>query len=195
MKAFATKTACALVAMLILFTLAVGAQTLDGRAASEAGTSVYKIGDIGPAGGLVFYDKGNAAEGWRYLEAAPADQSDNINWYNGKYLDIKTGTAVGTGRANTEAIIAAQGEGAYPAMLCKKLLINGYSDWFLPSKDELDLMYKNLKKSGLGGIKGSWLWSSSQHNAFNAWKQGFADGSQANHSKGSVGGVRAVRAF
>ena len=41
------------------------------------------------------------------MEAAPSDQSTSIQWYNGSYIIISTGTAVGTGKANTDAIIAA----------------------------------------------------------------------------------------
>jgi len=157
---------------------------------------VYNVGDTGPAGGLIFYDKGSYSDGWRYLEAAPSDQSAGIQWYNGKFIDIKTGTAVGTGKANTEAIIAAQGDGSYAATLCKNLTINGFSDWFLPSREELDLMYTNLKKAGLGGFSETWFWTSSQGYGGYARYQDFSDGNQAGgsdeHNRHSV---RACRAF
>ena len=156
----------------------------------------FKFGEAGPAGGMIFYDKGSVSGGWRYLEAAPSDQSSGIQWFNGNYIDIKTGTAVGSGKANTEAIIAAQGGGNYAAALCKELSINGFSDWFLPSKDELDLMYKNLKKANSGGFGEGWLWSSSQyHNYFTAWTQRFSDGGQYSVSKVNKYAVRACRAF
>ncbi|MCX7023447.1 MAG: PEGA domain-containing protein, partial [Spirochaetes bacterium] len=141
--------------------------------------TIFTVGGKGPAGGLIFYDKGSVSDGWRYLEAAPSDQSAGIQWYNGNYIDIKTGTAIGTGRANTQAIIAAQGAGDYAAILCKNLSINGFSDWFLPSKDELNLMYTNLKKAGLGGFGSGWLWSSSQYYGYyGAWRQRFSVGYQ-----------------
>jgi len=162
----------------------------------------YKIGDTGPAGGIIFYDKGKATEGWRFLEAAPNDQSVGIQWYNGSYIDIKTGTAIGTGRANTDAIIAAQGAGSYAAALCDSLVIGDYDDWFLPSKDELNLMYTNLKKAGLGGFGGVWFWSSSQRYDYVlydlAWEQNFFDGEQdkyRRYTKFDKFAVRAVRAF
>jgi hypothetical protein len=157
--------------------------------------ATLKIGDAGPAGGTVFYDKGKVSDGWRYLEAAPSDQSSGIQWYNGNYIDIKTNTAVGSGKANTDAIIAAQGSGNYAATLCKNLSIGGFSDWFLPSKDELNLMYTNLKKAGLGGFGGSWLWSSSQGSNNVAWDQYFSNGNQFSHSKINDLFVRACRAF
>jgi hypothetical protein len=196
--------------ILFLFSvLALGTQMLiaDGKKDAfiqkESTTSTpnekyYKIGDRGPAGGWVFYDKGEYSEGWRYLEAAPSDQSSDIQWYNGSVIDIKTGTAVGTGKANTDAIVDAQGGIRYAATLCKNLTINGFSDWFLPSKDELNLMYTNLKKAGLGGFGEGFLWSSSQnykYNYYSAWMQLFSDGFQSYYSGTSKYSVRAVRAF
>ncbi len=156
---------------------------------------IITVGGKGPAGGFVFYDKGNYSDGWRYLEAAPKDQSTNIVWWNGSYKDIRTNTAVGSGKSNTDAIIAAQGSGNYAATLCKNLSIGGFSDWFLPSKDELGLMYTNLKKAGLGGFSGSWLWSSSQDSSVYAWSQDFSDGRQGLSRKYSGYSVRACRAF
>jgi hypothetical protein len=156
----------------------------------------YAIGDTGPAGGLVFYDKGSFSDGWRYLEAAPMDQSGGIQWYNGSFTAIATDTAVGTGKANTDAIIAAQGEGNYAAALCKNLTINGLSDWFLPSKDELDRMYENLKKAGLGSFSGGMFWSSSQGtNIGRAWVQSFSEGDLGYNGKDTDCAVRACRAF
>jgi hypothetical protein len=161
-----------------------------------AAKAVLNVGDTGPAGGFIFFDKGTASGGWRYLEAAPNDQSGGIQWYNGNYIDIKTDTAIGTGKANTDAIIAAQGSGSYAATLCKNLSINGFSGWFLPSKDELALMYTNLKKAGLGGFGEGWFWSSSQSHSLNvAWIQRFSDGNQDYSSKYGKYSVRAVRAF
>jgi hypothetical protein len=165
-----------------------------------ASESPLKIGDLGPAGGIIFYDKGNVSDGWRYLEAASTDQSDQstgILWSNGSYISIKTGTTVGTGKANTEAIIAAQGSGNYAATLCKNLKINDFSDWFLPSKEELDQMYHNLKKVGLGGfVSAYWYWSSSEYSVGNAWGQDFGSGGQGFDLKSShYNCVRAVRAF
>jgi uncharacterized caspase-like protein len=163
----------------------------------NATTLLIALGKPGPAGGLVFYDKGNSSDGWRYLEAAPTDTHARIQWYNGNYIDIKTGTAIGSGKANTAAIIAVQGSGSYAAMACRNLSIGGFSDWFLPSKDELNLMYQNLKKANLGGFGSGWYWSSSQYyyDSYDACVQRFSDGNQGNFSKFFTYAVRAVRAF
>ena len=154
------------------------------------------VGDTGPAGGLIFYDKGSYSDGWRYLEAAPSDQSTGVQWYNGSYITTgATGTAVGTGQANTTAIVTMQGAGTYAAQLCDDLVEGGCSDWFLPSKDELNQMYVNLKEEGVGGFADYYYWSSSEGSAYNAWSQSFLDGLQHKYNKDGTNRVRAVRAF
>lgn len=167
-------------------------------AAFGQATSIAKIGERGPAGGIVFYDKGSASAGWRYLEAAPITQTDRngIQWLSDSFVEVKTSTAVGMGKANTEAIIAAQGNGNYAATLCKNLKIKGFSDWFLPSKDELNLMYTNLKKKGLVSFGEGVFWSSSQsYDNYYAWVQYFSKGTQEYNAKDSRYGVWACRAF
>jgi len=76
-------------------------------------------------------------------------------------------------------------------------VLGSYDDWFLPSKDELGLMYTNLKKAGLGGFGGSWFWSSSQYYYGNyAWIQSFSDGYLSSNLKSDERySVRACRAF
>jgi TolB-like protein len=168
------------------------------RPAQAAGE--YKVGDFGPAGGLVFYDKGRVINGWRYLEAAPAEaEFTGIQW--GAYQKTVGGTAtvVGTGKRNTELIVnflKRTGENGRAAQLCDELDIDGYDDWFLPSKDELDLMYKNLWVKGLAEFGNTWYWSSSESSSnYFAWVQNFSAGSQYTNSKYYTGRVRAVRAF
>ncbi|MDR0456327.1 MAG: hypothetical protein LBH20_06560, partial [Treponema sp.] len=110
-------------------------------------SKTYKIGDIGPAGGIVFYDKGNysgKADDWRYLEAAPADTEFIAEWGSFGINVSGTGQAIGSGKSNTQLIaerLRTLGESKCAAQLCVKMDYNGFTDWFLPSKDELDLMY------------------------------------------------------
>ena len=154
----------------------------------------YTVGDTGPAGGLIFYDKGSSSDGWRYLEAAPSDQSTGIQWYNGNYVVTgATGTAIGTGQANTTAIVTIQGAGNYAAQLCNDLTEGGYNDWFLPSKDELNKLYIN--RVGVGGFADNYYWSSSEYDADFAWYQLFYLGYQSFINKHLYLRVRAVRAF
>ncbi|MBU4228106.1 DUF1566 domain-containing protein [bacterium] len=159
-----------------------------------------QIGDKGPAGGWIFYDKGSYSGGWRYLEAAPkSTEWTDKQWGSFKTLIGGTETGIGTGQSNTTKIIDIQGTGhTYAAQLCDALVYGGYTDWFLPSKDELNLMYKNLKvNNNIGGFASdSFYWSSSVGNGYNAWYQLFAGGSQSYGDKYDYFvQVRAVRAF
>ena len=79
--------------------------------------------------------------------------------------------------------------------LCYDLVLNGYDDWFLPSKDELNLMYNNLHKKGLGCFGSFSFWSSSEYYSKYAWRQYFVTGYQYNFDKNFNNMVRAVRAF
>ena len=158
----------------------------------------FSIGDIGPAGGFIFYDKKDFSNGWRYLEAAPVEYELQAKW--GTYGDDVSGTSteVGRGKSNTELIVTRlklRGELDKAAEHCTALEIKGYKGWFLPSRDELDLMYKNLKQKGLGGFGNGWYWSSSHDNNDDSWVQRFSDGVQGAIYKYNSVSVRAVRAF
>lgn len=179
----------------------------------------YEIGEEGPAGGLVFYDKGSYSDEWQYLEAAPTDiligpleYGHKFGYYRttptGASMLVGTSSNVGTGKANTTALVAAMGSKAYvkygsdtttttedyAARLCDTLVIGAYDDWFLPSKDELYLMYLNLMANELGDLNGPTYWSSSEFNANDAWGQQ-NNGGQPNNGKANEGGIRPVRAF
>ena len=120
-----------------------------------------------------------------------------IPWYNGDYvLTGATGTSIGTGMSNTQKIVNIQGSGNYAAKLCDDLTLNGFSDWFMPSKDELNLMYENLHLNLFGGFASDYYWSSSEGSADNAWNQYFGNGDQFGYSdKVNQLWVRALRAF
>jgi hypothetical protein len=111
-----------------------------------------------------------------------------------------TGTAVGTGKRNTELIAAflqRTGESNRAAQICDSLVFEGYDDCFLPSNDELNLMYTNLKARGLGEFGTRVYWSSSEDDSYNAWSQRFSDGNQdaSGVKDDTIFSVRAVRAF
>ena len=161
-------------------------------------------GDIGPAGGLVFYVNSNfATDGWRYLEAAPFDQSSGAKWgCFRRAISGAHGSAVGTGKQNTADIVAACGDAQSAAALCANLSVNGFTGWFLPSRDELALMYKNLKATGASdfgarGVTDNFsYWASTQQTTDMADHIDFADaGRQHYDDKDYPRRVRAVRAF
>jgi hypothetical protein len=119
------------------------------------------VGQTGPAGGYVFYDKGSYSNGWRYMEAAPSDQSTGIIWANTFSTTGANGTVLGTGKSNTASIVASLGTGSYAAQLCNDFILNGFSDWFLPSMDELTAIQTNLVNNNIGGFTTTgWYWSS-----------------------------------
>jgi hypothetical protein len=146
-------------------------------------------------GGIIFYLDSTGQHG---LIAAKTDQSTGIQWYNSSYTTINaTGTAIGTGKANTAAIIASQGTGIYAAKLCDDLVVGIYKDWYLPSKDELNLMYTNIGQGATngGGFASGNYWSSSEYDGVSALGQSFANGDQDSYYKYGTLYVRAVRAF
>jgi hypothetical protein len=164
----------------------------------------YAVGDIGPAGGLIFYINPNhAADGWRYLEAAPADQSAGAKWgcFRTAIAGAR-GTAVGTGPRNTQDMLDACRDRGTAADLCATYRLNGVGGWFLPSRDELALMYRNLKTAGVGNFAAAGAadnvsyWTSSQESADMASHIDFADnGRQHYDDKDFPRRVRAIRAF
>lgn len=150
-----------------------------------------EIGDT-YEGGIVFYLDGTGGG----LACAETDQSPNALWGCYETLIGVTATGIYTGVFNTASIVTACQEEVFAAKICDDLELNGFSDWFLPSKDELSLMYRNLKKAGIGGFSDGHYWSSSETNFKYAWGQYFDDGMQYSLGKYYNGaGVRAVRAF
>ncbi len=175
------------------------------------------IRDTGPAGGKIFYINPNAGkDGWKYLEAAPeSTEFTSIQWQNPEKLigNEAMGTAIGTGKSNTAAIIAWLGNNDAKqknraAQLCGSLKTehNGvvFNDWFLPSKDELNMIFLNLKSgkdkknkeySPVGGFADKGYWSSSETGKYGAWIQYFFYGNHGNYNKNTPLKVRAIRAF
>jgi hypothetical protein len=154
-------------------------------------------------GGIIAYIDGTGLHG---LIAATNDQNLGIAWALITYQSISvpapgaTGTAIGTGLANTIAIRDQNLAGNnYAAGICDAWVNTNtgtgvYSDWYLPSKDELAKLYA-MKLLGFGDFAADYYWSSSESSSSLAWAQGFADGSQIDAGKSAPVHVRAVRAF
>ena len=151
-------------------------------------------------GGIIAYifqsgDPGYIGGETHGLIAAPSDQSTGIQWYNGSY--ITTGaidTALGKGMSNTDTIVVHQGVGSYAARLCSDLLFGGYTDWYLPSREELSLVY--LSRGAIGGFIVFGYWSSSEYSSVSAWHIDFSNGNpNPAFGKEAMLRVRAVRKF
>lgn len=152
----------------------------------------FAIGDTGPGGGIVFYITNGGLNG---LEAAPSDQSTSAQWGCRGTLIGGTGTAIGDGAANTAAILGGCGTAGIAADIASTYAGGGFSDWFLPSQDELNAMYTILHVNGLGGFTNGRYWSSSERVASTARILNFAVGSLLVGRKDRPFRVRAVRGF
>jgi hypothetical protein len=141
---------------------------------------VLAIGDL-YQGGTIFYLDGTGKHG---LIVANEDAFTSVPWGSNTNVPGSTDTAIGTGLSNTLAIIANPTiqtnfpTGLFAAYKARNYTKDGYSDWYLPSKDELNLVYTNLKLQGLGvwddDGSGSNYWSSTSSEDF-AWVQLFYD--------------------
>ncbi|MES2776910.1 MAG: hypothetical protein V4722_22225 [Bacteroidota bacterium] len=143
-------------------------------------------------GGIIYYIDNTSLHG---LIAAETDQGgvNNTAWgCNGVFISGATGTAIGTGEANTAAIVTACATNGIAARLCADLVLNGQSDWYLPSRDE----FANLCSSGLP-LSNSIYYTSSQFNATNAYYFSSAPCIlfSGDRSKDFPMTVRAVRSF
>lgn len=191
--------------------LSVIESALAGKAGRCADLLICVVGDTGPGGGIVFYDAGSTQSWGRYLEAACVGWSDGT--CGGSDLTDPTaqwgcfetpitgadGTAIGTGEENTTDITASVCSTAgIAARLADDLVLGAQTDWFLPSKDELNEMFTMLHSSftPLGGfLNDDFYLSSSEGDDASAWAQLFDDGVQDNRNKVTTYYVRPVRAF
>ncbi|MCK9612477.1 MAG: DUF1566 domain-containing protein [Bacteroidales bacterium] len=146
---------------------------------------IYQPGDIG-------YISGET----HGIIAAPSDQSTSSSWGCAGTAIGNTSTALGSGMANTSSIVNGCADLFSAARICSDLVLNGYSDWYLPSRDELSLLYAN--KEAIGGLGGYAYWSSSEGDSNNAWGvifDGWNSGAQSNDLKDFQINVRAIRSF
>ena len=143
-------------------------------------------------GGIVAYIDSSGIHG---LIAAPSDQG-NAQWgCYGTEISGADGTAIGTGNQNTIDIMTGCDDAGIAARLCGDLVLGGYSDWYLPSKDELNQLY--LNSVAIGGFAINFYWSSTEDLNYIAWAwvQNFDGGFQGSYHKNNSFAVRAVRSF
>jgi hypothetical protein len=179
--------------------------TLDNLSDAVIGT-VYSIGDTGPAGGKIFITPsttGNTTG--KYFEASPSASEVIRKWASPANITTEVsgaqGTAIGTGAQNTIDIVAQSGNVAEScaAAYASDYSVNGYSDWFLPSQDEIAKLYES--KALIGGLENATYWSSTEssnngavilYSSVNAELDGTTNGYNKNNDPVHV---RAVRSF
>jgi hypothetical protein len=147
-------------------------------------------------GGIIFYLDGNGGG----LIAAPTDQAtvnDFPDWgCIGTAISGADGLILGTGAQNTIDIENGCTTSGTAADICSNLVLGGFSDWFLPSIGELEIMYLNIGTgSNIGNFVSTKYWSSTEKDDTYAWSWEFSSGYQDYNSKTSNKYVRAIRAF
>ncbi len=156
----------------------------------------YAIGEIGPSGvGIVFYITDGGRHG---LEAAPHDQNLSLAWITGGSTQTtengNTSTAIGTGLANSNAIIVQSGHTGSAAKVCRNYRGGGMTDWFLPSSYELHELC--LQKDNLAAYAGYTYWSSHEYDLNTSHCINFDNCYMiTGAAKSAAHRVRAVRAF
>ena len=181
-------------------------------ARSATSARSYAVGDIGPGGGTVFYVDMARAAGSQFWEVG--SDLGSADWGCIETDIVGTLAGIGTGEANTAAIMAGCGTDGIAARVASAT-VGGYSDWFLPSQDELNQLCKYARtqstaaadqtvpcdatgtlRSGFASVEG--FWSSSQFDADFAWIQNFNTSYQYVNVKFEltpVVQVRAIRSF
>ena len=155
------------------------------------------VGSVGPGGGLVIYVS-EVVQAWgARIEIAPVSwhgtvEDPQMAWCDVLNADLPTKPEVGTGATNTALIVSKCSSGA--AVATQAYRGGGKSDWFLPSREELRLMYLYAKATKKGGFAADY-WSSSQDGASYAFLQNLGNGGEWLSLKRENRYVRPIRVF
>jgi hypothetical protein len=141
-------------------------------------------------GGIIFYIDSTRTHG---LISSPGYPGTTEKWGCWPVSMPGISTAIGSGRANTESIVRNCNVGYTAAKACDDFSLDNYTDWFLPSRDELNQMY--IQRDAIGGFSARYYWSSSQYDKYTGYMQDFGTGSQVTQSKEFQYNLRPIRAF
>lgn len=196
-----------------IFTLAFLISFFYSCTKEDVGTEIlkYKVGDEGPAGGIVFYVNTNTSDEWKYIEIAPEDIDGN-EWgcFNSPIVDARK-SEIGMGKENTIAIVNFHNNfneyytnpvvcsdisnGTVAAKTSLEYVFGGHDDWFLPSKDEMKLIYEKLHLQGLGNFDtdNTLYWSSTEYDDNTVVTTDFSNGDQGFLPKQTSFGLTKIR--
>lgn len=164
---------------------------LAGCAKNEADQPKFVIGQA-YQGGAIFYLDDTGEHG---LIASTKDNGTGIWGCNNVLIQGADGIAIGTGAQNTKDIVNGCTTSGIAARICDELVLNEYSDWYLPSKDELELLLEPSVMNKVGGFKTSFYWSSSEGGSGVAWRKKDNSGNQGYSRKDGSNYIRAIRSF
>lgn len=158
----------------------------------------YSIGDSALGGKIAYIlqsgDPGYVEGEQHGLVATVSDTSTGASWgCQGTLISGADGIILGTGNQNTIDIMAGCATSTIAARRSGDLVEGGYSDWYLPSKDELNKLYIN--RVAIGNFASDDYWSSTEASDVNASIQSFVNGAQGTSNKSSFYYVRSVRSF
>lgn len=144
------------------------------------------------AGGYIFYLEANGTG----IVAGKSDLNSNAPWgCSSMSIGSGTGSAIGTGQANTDSIVANCPDTLSAAYFCNSSNAAGYSDWYLPSEKELEMMYLRLQQKGVGNFANNYYWTSTPVSSNTAQHVLFTNGDVSFSTKSNLHYVRAARNF
>lgn len=144
-------------------------------------------------GGTIFYILPDGLSG---LVVANYDLLDKTVWGSTRLVNVGTSGMLGDGRLDTDKLVAEFGTNALAANACKELALNGFSDWYLPTVGDLDLLHETLLTAKVFNPQYiNDCWSSTQDSYGNPFKESIYSGQSYALSQGNKANVRPVRTF
>jgi hypothetical protein len=170
----------------------------------------YLVGNVGPAGGIIIYDKGIYTDGWRYIEASPLDLQNeyheggcgSIHFIRRYHITEEVG--IGFGAPNTYNLMLPDSYNPFcsdkyfpPTNAVIKFKLNGFNDWVIPSKQELLLIYNQKNSFNTNSFDNKLYWTSNWYDDANPWALNFQNGQWASviGNYGVSAKIRPIRYF
>lgn len=162
----------------------------------------YEIGETGPKGGIIAYKKSEYSNGWKYIEVSQTDLTNEEWGCMASNITNSQFNQIGSGQQNTYSIInyhnnltnyysnptvcSNLNNGTLASKSAKNTIINDAKDWFIPSKNELELIYTSLSPLNLGNFENENYWSSTEANTTQAKTINLQTGISSDVNKNSL---------